>query len=465
VLERLLQFASEHGLLCPGDRVAVAVSGGADSVALLRLLLEARTELGIVLNVAHFNHKIRGPEADADEAFVRALATKYDLPFHAASDDTPQFARGQHLGLEAAARRLRHDFFRELIRQNKAHKVATAHTLDDQAETVLLRLMRGAGTKGLAGIYPEVKVMVEGGSIVRPLLGVRRAELRAWLKSLGQSWCEDATNADLSFTRNRARHKLLPLIESEFGSASLERLAETAEIARAEEEYWEAQLRPLVGELTQDGEYHFFVDALLRQPLAIRRRLIRAAAQKLNVTMDFQHVTQVLALAQSGERKTISLPHGLRASAGEGNLRLRIEHSGSKVQPFSYKVSVPGEIEIADLQCRIRFRLISGGQAASCDPRQLLRPELAGSELIIRNWRAGDRFWPLHSKSDKKIKELLRPDCVPAAQRALWPVAEHEGEILWVRGLPVSHNFSARGEHSAIVVEDFPVPQANADQR
>jgi tRNA(Ile)-lysidine synthase len=434
--------------------VAVAVSGGADSVALLRLLLQSSDELGIVLSVAHFNHKIRGRDADEDEAFVRVLAETHDLPFHAASADTPQFAREHHLGLEAAARQLRHDFFRELIGQNKASKVATAHTLDDQAETVLLRLMRGAGTKGLAGIYPAVKV--EGGSIVRPLLGARRAEVRSYLESLGQSWREDVTNTDLSLTRNRVRHKLLPLIESEFGAASLERVAETADIARAEEDYWEAQVQPLLRELTAKGEFRFAVKALLQQSLAIRRRLVRAAAHKLNVTLDLQHVERVLALAQSGERKTISLPDGLCVSADKETLHLRIEPSKNKVQPFSYKVSVPGEIEIADLQCRIRFRLISGSQADSCDPRQLLRPDLAGSELIIRNWRAGDRFWPLHSKSDKKIKELLKPDHVPAALRALWPVAEHKGEIVWVRGLPVSRNFCLGDEQSAVVVEELP---------
>jgi tRNA(Ile)-lysidine synthase len=463
VVERLLQHVAEHQLIRAGDRVAVAVSGGADSVALFRLLLEVRGELGIVLSVTHFNHKIRGPEADADEAFVRALAAKYDVAFHVCSADTPQFGRDHHLGLEAAGRQLRYQFFRELIRRNNANKVATAHTLDDQAETVLLRLMRGAGTKGLAGIHPEIKI--EGGSIVRPLLDVHRAELRAWLKSLGQSWREDATNADLSFRRNRVRHKLLPLIESEFGSASFERLAETAEIARAEENYWEAELQPLLPELTADREYRLSVDALLQQPLAIRRRLIRAAAQRLNATLDFRHVEQVLALAQSGGRRNISLPGGLHASADKGNLRLLKEQEESKVQPFAYKLSVPGEIEIAELHCRIRFRLIEGSEAlASYDPRQLLSPELNGGELVIRNWRAGDRFWPLHSKSDKKIKELLKPDCVPAALRALWPLAEHQGEILWVRGLPVAHNFSARGEHSAIAVEDFPVPQTDADQ-
>jgi tRNA(Ile)-lysidine synthase len=463
VHERLLQYVTEHQLIRAGDRVAVAVSGGADSVALLRLLLDARSELGIVLSIAHFNHKIRGPEADEDEAFVRALAAEHDLAFRGASADTPRFARDHHLGLEAAARQLRHEFFRELIRQDKAGKVATAHTLDDQAETVLLRLMRGAGTKGLAGIYPDVKV--EGGSIVRPLLRVRRAEVRAWLESLDQIWREDGTNADLSFTRNRVRHKLLPLIESEFGSAALERVAETAEIARAEENYWEEHLQPLVPELATDGEFRFPVDALLQQPLAIRRRLVRGAAQKLNVTLDFQHVEQVRALAQSVECKTISLPDGLRASANKGALRLRIEDSKARAQPFAYRLSVPGEIEIAELRCRIRFRLINGSQAlAACDPRQLLSPEFDGGELIIRNWRAGDRFWPLHSKSDKKIKELLKPDCVPAALRALWPVAEHQGEILWVRGLPVSRKFCACKQQSAIVVEELPLPQTNADR-
>jgi tRNA(Ile)-lysidine synthase len=450
----LLQFAGEQKLLRPGDQIAVAVSGGADSVALLRLLLEARHEFGVVLSIAHFNHKIRGPEADADEAFVRTLAEKYDLAFHAGRADTPEIARVHHLGLEAAARQLRHDFFRELIRQNNANKVATAHTLDDQAETVLLRLMRGTGTKGLAGIYPEIKG--EGGSVVRPLLGARRAELRAWLESIGQTWREDSTNADLSFTRNRVRHKLLPLIESEFGSASLERLAETAEIARAEEGYWGAQLLPLLRELTASGEYRVSVDALLQQSLAIRRRLVRGAAQKLHVSLDFRHVVQVLSLAQSGQRKTISLPDGLRASTDKETLTLRIEHNEGKVQDFSYKVSVPGEIEIAELGCRIRFRLVSGSQAlTSCDPLNLLSPELNGGELVIRNWRAGDRFWPLHSKSDKKIKELLKSDCVPAAMRALWPVAEHQGEILWVRGLPVSTKFSARDRDSAILVEEL----------
>ena len=461
VLERLLRFVAEHELIRPGDRVAVAVSGGADSVALLRLLLKARNELGIVLSVAHFHHKIRGQEADEDEGFVRSLAGEHDLPFHAGAADTPQFARDHHVGLEAAARELRYKFFRELIEKNKADRVATAHTLDDQAETVLLRLMRGAGTKGLAGIYPKIKV--EGGSIIRPLLGARRSEVRAWLTSLGQHWREDATNADLAFTRNRVRHKLLPLIEAEFGGAALSRLADTAEIARAEEEYWEGEVKRARGELAGDEELSFPMDALLQQPLAIRRRLVRAAAQRLSVPLDFQHVEQVLTAARSGEPTTLQLPQGLSVSIMDGGLHFATNRTPATLQNFAYKLTLPGEIEIVELNCRVCFRLVEEGESSG-RPERRLSPELNGSELVIRNWRPGDRFWPLHSKSDKKVKELLKPSMVPAKQRPLWPVAELQGEILWVRGLPVAKKFCARDRQSAIVVEEIS-PQINAEKR
>jgi tRNA(Ile)-lysidine synthase len=154
----MLDFIRRHRQMRPGDRVGVAVSGGADSVALLRLLLEARSELGVVLSVVHFNHRIRGPAADADEAFVAELAHTHQIEFHCDSGDTPAHARQARLSLEAAGRALRYGFFRRLLEAGMVNRVATAHTLDDQAETVLLRFFRGAGTRGLAGIYPVLVV-------------------------------------------------------------------------------------------------------------------------------------------------------------------------------------------------------------------------------------------------------------------------------------------------------------------
>ena len=251
--DRVLAYARRHQLLQPGDRLGVAVSGGADSVALLRLLLELRTELGLVVSVLHFNHRIRGAEADADEDFVRTLAKQYDLEFHPGSGDAPAWAREQGLSLETAARELRYALFRDLCATGTINRVATGHNLEDQAETVLLHLMRGAWTRGLGGIYPAVKLEREGagvcGTVVRPLLQASRSELRDYLRSLGQLWREDASNSDFRYTRNRIRHQLLPLLERDFNPGICNVLSEMAEIARGEESDWNGRISPALANM------------------------------------------------------------------------------------------------------------------------------------------------------------------------------------------------------------------------
>src|SRR5262249_15372167 len=180
VIEHVRQYIRRGQLFRTGDRVAVAVSGGADSVALLRVLLELSQELGIVLSVAHFHHGIRGPEADADRQFVYGLAVTFGLEAHLGSGDVPAYARKHKVSLETGARELRHRWFAELIPDGHVDKIATAHTLDDQAETVLMRILRGTGARGLAGIFPE-----QGEKhLVRPLLGISRREIEAYLNSI-----------------------------------------------------------------------------------------------------------------------------------------------------------------------------------------------------------------------------------------------------------------------------------------
>src|SRR5438477_11694775 len=216
--QSVLHYIRRNQLLKAGDRVGVAVSGGADSVALLRLLLELRKELGIVLSVVHFNHKLRGLEADADEQFVADLASRNKLEFRCESGDVTACAATKRLSLETAGRKMRYGFFNQLLAEGRVNRVVTAHTLDDQAETVLLKVVRGAGTRGLAGIYPQLSVSsspfsvdrqssVAGrqvcGSIIRPLLRVRRKELEAYLFAEGQRWREDSSNRDLRHARHR----------------------------------------------------------------------------------------------------------------------------------------------------------------------------------------------------------------------------------------------------------------------
>ena len=204
-----------------GDRVTAAVSGGADSVALLCLLLELRAELGIVLSVAHVNHQLRGGESDEDEQFVAELARQHGLELHVRQ---ARVSTSHHsttgTGIEAAARDLRYGFFRDLAWAGRVAKIATAHTLDDQAETVLLRIFRGTGVRGLAGIHPRIIFQEQGqefGQVLRPLLGFRRAAVRNFLREQNQNWREDSSNRDITFLRNRLRHRLLPTIADEFG--------------------------------------------------------------------------------------------------------------------------------------------------------------------------------------------------------------------------------------------------------
>ena len=277
--QSVFHYIRRNKLLKAGDRVGAAVSAGADSVALLRLLMELRKELGIVLSVIHFNHKLRGAEADADEGFVADLGRQNKLELHRESGDAEDYAAQKHLSLEAAGRQMRYEYFSRLLKNGLDH-VATAHTLDDQAETVLLKMVRGAGTRGMAGIYPQLPVhgsQFSGKTVVRPLLGTRRRDLEVYLRGLGQSWREDSSNRDLRHSRNRVRHGIMPRLERHLNPAVRETLAEVAEIARAEEEYWQQEVARVLPKAWKQDEATLKLTALAGLLPALRRRVIRAA--------------------------------------------------------------------------------------------------------------------------------------------------------------------------------------------
>jgi tRNA(Ile)-lysidine synthase len=286
-----------------GDRVAAAVSGGADSVALLELLLEARDRLGIVVSVAHYNHRLRGGESDADAQFVEQLAAAKEVAFFGAGAETFHEAN-----VEALARQDRYSFFEQLVRQGCCGKIATAHTADDQAETVLARLLRGGGPAGLAGILPVIR----DGAVVRPLLEVRRSQLRAWATARGLTWREDSSNLDLRFLRNRIRQDLLPQLERDYNPGIVNVLSHTAEVARSEEAHWQRHIEELAARFireTPEGSKLLLAD-FVQLDEAQQRRLIRAAvalAQGDLRRLDFDHVERVRHLALAG-RGIVEIP-------------------------------------------------------------------------------------------------------------------------------------------------------------
>jgi tRNA(Ile)-lysidine synthase len=431
----------DFSLLKPGMRLAVGVSGGADSVALVRALTSVSGELGLVLHVAHLHHGLRGSEADGDREFVRALAAGLGLPFHEAGVDAGAEAAAKGETLEEAARRLRYAWFRDLLASGDLDAVATAHTLDDQAETVLAKFLRGAWTEGLSGIYPVVEF--PEGRIVRPLLGTTRAEVEAFLGSLGQTWREDSSNRNLTFTRNRIRHELLPLLEG-WNPRLRQHLAQMAALARDEEIWWQAELMRLTSQLLLPGRpvrgggraagdgtagnISIDVTRLMALAPALQRRLLRFAAEQLGAGPDFPGTESLreLALAGSAGQKR-ELAQGLLAERTHRELRMSVApvKSGGAGPAREYRIEVPGTAQAAEFGLHIQIDTIEGSAVA---PR---------STAVLRNWRPGDRVLVRYSSGPRKVKEVLERMRVTGSGRALWPVLELDGRIVWMRGVDV----------------------------
>jgi tRNA(Ile)-lysidine synthase len=498
--ESVLEYIRRQRFLRAGDRAGVAVSGGADSVALLRLLLELHQEIGVVLSVVHFNHNLRGAESDADERFVAQLAGRHDLELHCDRGDVAKQANLQRLSTEAAARQLRYQYFLRLMEKERLNCVATGHTLDDQAETVLLRMVRGAGTRGLAGIYPQLsysqspdmqsifprpthsqstvseptisesivsesaysqsiypKLLVNGSqfSVIRPLLRTGRTQLEAYLREIGQDWREDSSNRDLRHARNRVRHGIVPRLQRTLNPKVKEVLAETAEIARSEEEYWQKEVRrvlPGVWEVrtrTLTG-----LDAL---PMALRRRVVRAAGESLGLRLEFRHVEGILGLASASSALTV-LPQGwvLSRTRDKPGLQFKLREGVEEISDYEYVLKVPGVVQAQEAGTWFEAAIVPGDAEPGYNPDHVFDPELLQKELTVRNWRAGDRFWPAHSKSPKKIKELLQERKLAAAERRLWPVVVSGREIVWLRGFPAPARLRPRkGAKAALVIQEY----------
>jgi len=443
----------DTALLKPGLRLAVGVSGGADSVALLRTLAARNAELGLVLHAAHLHHGLRGEEADGDLAFARELAASLGLPFHEARIDVVAEAKADPAkgkpaeSIEEAARRVRYAWFRQLLVSGEVDAVATAHTLDDQAETVLAKFLRGAWTEGLAGIAPKLES--SDGPILRPLLGTTRAEIEAYLNEIGQTWREDSSNRHLTYTRNRIRHDLLPLLEG-WNPRLREHLAQMAELARDEEVWWQAELARVAPQILMKGlpvrgggraagvglsdTLAIDVTRLAALEPAMQRRLLRHAAEQLGAAPDFAATEALRTMALHGRAsQKLELAQGLSAERTHRELRLSAgpvaaPNASQAAQPPEYPGTIPGEIDAPAFGLRLRLDAPS-----STDPEK--GKGIAPSQPVkLRNWRPGDRVTLRYSSGPRKVKEVLERLRVTGSSRALWPVLEMDGRIVWMRG-------------------------------
>ncbi len=429
-----------------GLRVGVAVSGGADSMLLLEFMKRLARETGLHVAVIHFNHHLRGAESDADERFVRERARDLDLEFVRGEADVARVARQKNRNLEATARDLRYRFFFSLVNQGKLDKVATAHTANDQAETVLLRLLRGAGARGLGGIYPVLE-----GKVVRPFLNLTRAEIESELRARKLEFRVDSSNRDTRFLRNKVRAELLPLLEKEFNPGFVSLLKELADRARDDEAYLEQQAweRARPWRVHEETDEKIAIRPFMEFPRAIQRRVLRQMITAVRGHLrgiTHGHIESLRRFAaETPSGRTLVLPGGLAARKEFDWLLIGPQLQGSYDSGFSRPVEVPGEVPVPSLGVTFRFQIVGSDESRKAYNQGglYLDPEKLSGRLVLRNWRAGDRFQPWGSRKAWKLKELFREHKIPLGQRKSWPVLECGNEVVWVRGFPPASSAAA----------------------
>jgi tRNA(Ile)-lysidine synthase len=445
ILKDVVAAVQRHDLLSARDRALVAVSGGPDSVALLHLLCELREEWHLHLEVAHLQHGIRGEEAKEDGRFVADLAERLGIPFHLKEVDVPRIKASAGKGnLEALGRAERYRFFAEVARERKLDKVATAHTLEDQAETVLMWMLRGAGMKGLGGMAPLQKMHVTGTdssdsiTIIRPLLEISKAEILDYLAENEFAYRLDRTNRDTALLRNWIRRELLPALQRRAGGDFPARLSREAELLRDEDRYLDQLASRRLAEFHREGGLDR--SALLREATPMQRRILRlwiAEPRGHLRGLDFAHIDALLRLIEHGPPQgRLSIPGGWELAREYDTLRLGRRTRGSERVCYSYEFHPGTMLRIPEAGYELRSETVQSPlkRLPASAMEAVFDAALLSAPLTVRNFRAGDRFQPLGMGGHRKVKELFIERKIPLSIRATLPILVMGAEILWIPG-------------------------------
>jgi tRNA(Ile)-lysidine synthase len=458
VLARVLQIIERFGMFQTGQRVGVAVSGGADSVCLLHLLFDLAARWNLHLHVLHVDHQLRGDESCADARFVGQLAAQLGLPFSQSAVDVAGLAAQRGGNLEETARDERRRYFLEFLRSGALDRIALGHTRSDQAETVLFRFLRGSGSAGLAGIRP-----VTADGFVRPLLAVDRAEVEQFLRERNIAWRLDSTNSHLDFARNRIRHELLPLLQREWNAAIVEMLAHTADWALEEESYWETEIERLSAKYLQIKPPIVLLraDQLTGLAVAAARRLVRRALETVKGDLraiDFSHITAVLILASQTQGDGRLQVPGVDVYRSFEWLRLAPPGLDNlENRNFRISVSSPGRVSLPGAGAAILLELIENKPVTELSDSRYnkdvhyLDGDRVSSALEVRNWRPGDQYWPIDHSGEEKIKLLFQQARIPLWERRSWPVITSADRIIWVRQFGPAADLAATPESRVLL--------------
>jgi tRNA(Ile)-lysidine synthase len=442
----------EYDMLAPGDHVLVAVSGGADSTALLWCLHKLAPDLGISLTVAHLNHRIRGLEGDADEAFVRNMSSELGLPFVSEIIEVKHQAAAAKQNLEELARRIRYDFLRRTALQIPAQKIAVGHNLNDQAETALFRFIRGSGPKGLSAIHPVVD-----GLIIRPLLECSRKSIIEYLKRRNVRYREDSTNIDPRHARNKIRLELLPYLEDNFNPQLVAVVAREASLARETWSFIESQAEETFQRLhsrLEDG-ISLEIKAFLKLHTALQKEVLRQALKACLGSLrgiSSIHIRSLLYLcksAQSGDR--IHIPHGSLA-VRQSDLLVLLKRKPHSSPEFGYQLSVPGQCFVTESRTMFQCSICSAPDLNTMRSvrftRAYLEPSVLPNALTIRARLPGDRYG---GAGHRKVKKMLINSKIPRLQRSVLPILVAGDSVIWIPGFRPARGYEAQPESPSCV--------------
>jgi tRNA(Ile)-lysidine synthase len=463
----------KHSMLKRGNTVLIGVSGGADSIALLHILLKLSPEFDLRLGIAHLNHGLRVAESERDADFVKSVAENLNLPFYHQKIDVKNFSNHHKLSIEEAGRTLRYKFFNITAQKHGFDKIALGHQKEDMAETILINILRGSGPQGISGIPPKRD------QVIRPLININRTDIEIFLQSENIAHIKDSSNMDPQFLRNRIRHFLIPLLVSEYNAEIVENLNRTAEILRDEQIWLDSMIEPLLvkTKLSEDNtNFNLSIPELKKMPIAAARRIIRQGVREIKGNLHgvgFKHMDAVLDLITSDNKNNqFDFPGPVRINRENDKLvifrrqnNIRFKKDGLKrhqfQQPlFEYQINGPQTVFIKEIDQLIQLSELSSNEVFwlkksnfyDTDPQEgYIDMTSLCYPLIIRPFRAGDRFKPLGLKGNQKLKKFFINNKVPFSQKKKIPILECSGKIIWVAGYRIDDSVKVKSSTQRVL--------------
>jgi tRNA(Ile)-lysidine synthase len=457
VLKRVGETIEKHGMLSYGDRVGVAVSGGPDSVALLNALIMIVPEYGLDLSILHLNHGIRGEASDSDEVFVREIAKSKGLPFRAKAVSVPAIMKKKKGSLEEISREERYRFFQEIFKEDNLDRIALGHNLDDQAETVIIKFLRGSGMEGLRGMLP-----VRDGIYIRPLINVARSEIDSFLEKEGIGFVRDESNESVQFLRNRIRNELIPELRDKYNNSLVDTINRTATILRIEDDFIQRTVEGILsdwGISRDENEVRIEIRKLAALHEALRQRIIKELLEDKTTSkkgIGYRHVRAVMDLVE-GENVSgvLSLPYNVVICREYDTIIIsrneRLRHSSGlksegrktfereKTEGFSCQVKIPCRIAVPNADMSFRFEFVGSDEidfrlenAVFIDYDKMVPP------ISIRNVREGDRIQPLGMEGTKKLSDIFIDKKILKGKREHIPLVADEESVLWIPQIALS---------------------------